>query len=195
MILAATTPVILTFNEAPNIARTLAALSWAPDIVVVDSLSDDGTVEIAKATPNVRVFSRAFDSHASQWNFAISETGITSDWILALDADYVVTDALVDELRKLIPPSSVAGYYTPFDYCILGKPLRGSVYPPVITLFRRGQGQYRQDGHTQRLHLEGAAARLAGAIRHDDRKSLSRSRARRVDRQPGTGLGDHPQRQ
>lgn len=168
------TPVILTFDEEPNIGRTLAALAWAADIVVVDSMSTDRTVEIAEAHPNVRVFRRAFDVHARQWNFAIGETGIATEWILALDADYVLPEALVAELRGIEPAAQTAGYRTRFDYCVFGHPLRGSVYPPVTTLFRRGRGAYRQDGHTQRVQVDGPVEALANPIRHDDRKSLGR---------------------
>lgn len=168
------TPVILTLDEAPNLPRTLDALAWAADIVVVDGLSTDGTVEIAREYPNVRLFSRTFDQHARQWNFAISETGIRSEWVLALDADYVVSEALVKELDALSPPAEVKGYRTSFQYCIDGIALRGSVYPPIVTLFRRRVGHYVQDGHTQRLVLEGPIGRLSAPIRHDDRKPLSR---------------------
>src|SRR5215204_1989322 len=95
------TPVILTRNEAPNIGRTLEQLCWAGDIVVVDSFSDDGTLEIVSGFPQVRVSQRMFDSHAEQWNFALRETGISSEWVLALDADYMLTPAFVEELKGL----------------------------------------------------------------------------------------------
>src|SRR5580692_2242165 len=95
------TPVILTHNEAPNIARTLSHLRWAADVVVVDSGSTDGTLDILAQWPKVRVFSRAFDSHAGQWRYAVSQTGILTPWILRLDADYQVTDELVEEMRGL----------------------------------------------------------------------------------------------
>ena len=139
--LASITPVILTLDEEPNIDRTLSALSWAGDIVIVDSGSTDRTLEIARAYPQVRIFTRPFDQHASQWSFAISQTGIASEWILALDADYQVSDALTEELRRLEPPAGIAGYRTSFEYCIFGKPLRGSVYPPVTTVYRRDRGR------------------------------------------------------
>ena len=168
------TPVILTFNEAPNIERTLAALSWAKRIVVVDSLSDDGTGELLRANPAVRVFERRFDEHARQWNYAVAETGIETDWILSLDADYVLTPAFVEELRRLEPHADIAGYANTFEYCIFGRPLRGSVYPPVTTLFRRGSAEYVQDGHTQRLKVSGKVGTLAARIQHDDRKPIGR---------------------
>jgi glycosyltransferase involved in cell wall biosynthesis len=173
-VLDAITPVILTLDEEPNIGRTLAALGWARDIVVVDSGSADATVEIARRHAQVRAFTRPFDSHAAQWNHAIGATGIASEWILALDADYVLTPELVDELRALAAPDAIAGYRTRFVYCVEGRPLRASVYPPVLTLFRRGRGTYEQDGHTQRLRLDGREGHLRHPIRHDDRKPLAR---------------------
>lgn len=165
--------VILTFNEAPNIARTLSRLSWVSDIVVVDSNSTDGTCEIAARHPGVRVFQRPFTTHEEQWNFAIHETGITAEWVLALDADFVLSSDLIDEIRMLEPDGRTAGYWASFDYCIDGTPLRGAAYPPVIVLYRRARARYRQDGHTQRVEIDGAVGSLAGRIFHDDRKPLS----------------------
>jgi glycosyltransferase involved in cell wall biosynthesis len=168
------TPVILTYNEAPNIARTLAALEWARDIVVVDSFSNDATLQVLNSHPNVRVHQRAFTAHAEQWNFAIEQTGIATPWILALDADHVLSAELVEELARLQAPEHVDGYFANFQYCVFGRPLRGSLYPPLVALFRKGRGRYVQDGHTQRLRTPGPSERLRNLIRHDDRKPLSR---------------------
>lgn len=168
------TPVILTFNEASNIARTLERLAWARDIVVVDSLSDDQTLSVIKRTPQARVFQREFDSHQDQWNFALNATGISSEWVLALDADYVLTPELIEELSEMNPAASTSGYLARFTYCVNGRQLRGSAYPPVIVLYRREGASYRQDGHTQRVHVSGDILSLGGRILHDDRKSFDR---------------------
>lgn len=167
------TPVILTFNEAPNIGRTLSQLTWARDIVIVDSFSTDETLDIVARFPQARLFQRAFSSHADQWNFAAFQTGVATPWILALDADYVVPSETVDELRQLAPPASVDGYRASFRYCVWGEPLRGALYPPVTVLFRREKGRFMQDGHTHRLALAGDVAALTAPLLHDDRKPLS----------------------
>ena len=166
------TPLILTYNEAPNIARTLKSVSWAKDIVVVDSFSDDDTLEIAKSSPNVRVFQRAFDSHRNQWQFGLKETGITTPWVLALDADYVLSDELIAELESLQTDPVTAGYRASFVYCINGKKLQSGIYPPVTVLYRREAASYIQDGHTQRVALEGSVENLHAPMFHDDRKPL-----------------------
>jgi len=168
------TPLILTYNEAPNIARSLAGLTWAKEIVVVDSFSNDETVEIARSYPQVRIIQRAFDSHHNQWDFGLKETGITTPWVLALDADYVVTSDLVAELERLKPAPEQVGYRANFIYCINGKKLRSGIYPPVTVLYRREAASYIQDGHTQRVALEGTIEDLKAPLLHDDRKSLRR---------------------
>jgi len=169
------TPVILTFNEAANIRRTLQALSWAKRIVVMDSLSTDDTESICKEFTNIDFIQREFDEHAKQWNAAISQQ-ITTTWTLALDADYVVSDGLIDELSNLAPDSKTQGFLVSFIYKIKGKPLIGSLYPPVISLYRTGAGHYTQDGHTQRLLICGQLKHLTHKIYHDDRKSWQRWR-------------------
>jgi glycosyltransferase involved in cell wall biosynthesis len=167
------TPVILTRNEAPNIGRTLSKLSWARDIVVVDSFSQDETQNILAQFSQVRVFQRTFDNHADQWSFALRETGIDTDWVLALDADYILSDGLIEELGRLAPSESTAGYEASFKYCIHGKTLRGAAYLPVTVLYRRSAAAYHQDGHTQRITVWGTVEKLRAPIYHDDRKPLS----------------------
>jgi glycosyltransferase involved in cell wall biosynthesis len=167
------TPVILTYNEASNIGRTMEKLRWAKDIVVVDSLSSDNTLSIIAGFPMARVFQRKFESHFSQWNSAINETDIKTEWVLALDADYILTDEFIDELKALDPDTDTVGFRAKFIYCIHGRRLRGSVYPPVTVLFRRAQAEYRQDGHTQRVAVDGNIRNLNSSILHDDRKPLS----------------------
>lgn len=167
------TALILTHNEAPNLARTLARLAFAAEIVVIDSGSTDGTQDLARTHPRVRVIERPFTSHADQWNFGLHDAGIATDWVLALDADFVLSDEAVAEIAALDPAANCDGYWASFQYCIDGQPLRGAAYPPVVVLYRRARARYRQDGHTQRVQIDGALGTLAGTIRHDDRKPLA----------------------
>ena len=168
------TPLILTYNEAPNIARTLDSLRWAREIVVVDSFSEDDTATIASSFPNVRVVQRVFDCHRNQWEFGLKETSIATPWVLALDADYVISEELMAELSELEPHPDTAGYRVSFVYCINGKKLHSGIYPPVTVLYRRQAATYVQDGHTQRVALEGRIEQLNSPVFHDDRKSFKR---------------------
>lgn len=168
------TPLILTYNEAPNIGRALGCLQWARDVVVVDSFSDDTTLELVSRYPQAHVFQRKFDSLENQWNYAITETKIGTEWVLALDADYIATPELIEEIRALSPSPEVSGYRAKFAYCVYGQPLRGSAYPPVVVLFRRGKAHYRQDGHAHRVVVDGQVKGLRSIMLHDDRKSVAR---------------------
>lgn len=166
------TPVLLTLNEAPNIERALQQLSWANRIVVIDSFSTDETLEILKAYPQVEVFQRSFDTHAMQWNYGLAQ--VNTEWVLSLDADYELTDELITEMANLFPETTVNGYEIGFQYCVFGKPLKKTILPPRITLFRHCSAVYIDDGHTQLLQVQGEVKPLTGTIRHDDRKSLNR---------------------
>lgn len=163
------TPLILTKDEEPNIGRTLGQLAWASEVVVVDSGSSDRTVEIARRFPNVRVVTRAFDDHAAQWSFGKRQ--VHTPWFLALDADYCVPAELVSELESLVP-GVVRGYRAAFRYAVGGRVLRASLYPPRVVLASTAHASFWQDGHTQRLSVDGDVADLTTAIVHDDRKSF-----------------------
>ncbi len=166
------TPLILTYNESANIRRTLAQLTWANRIVVIDSGSTDETLEILSAYPQVEVFTRSFDTHAQQWNYGLSK--IQSEWVLSLDADYVLSDELIDEIRSLPSDTAINSFFIRFKYCVFGQPLRGTLLPPRQALFRRDQATYIDDGHTQLLEARGRVSFLNAPIYHDDRKPLSR---------------------
>lgn len=166
------TALVLTFNEAPNLRRTLEQLAWLPDIVVVDSFSTDETLAIARSFPQVRVVQREFDTFAGQCNFGLQQ--IRTEWVLSVDADYVLTDALVGELKSLQPLEPIAGYTASFDYCVWGHVLRACLYPPRTVLYRRGRAAYENDGHAHRVRVAGELGNLRGRIQHDDRKPLAR---------------------
>lgn len=166
------TPMILTLNEEANIGRTLERLTWAKRIVVVDSGSTDRTLEIVGRYPQAAVFYRQFDTAAQQCNFGLGK--IDTDWVLSLDADYVLSDELVSELAELRPESSIGGFWVRFVYRVYGRQLRGSLYPNRIVLYRKSNADYLDEGHTQRVQVHGAVARLRNPIYHDDRKPLGR---------------------
>jgi glycosyltransferase involved in cell wall biosynthesis len=170
--LAHITPVILTYNEECNIERTMSRLAWATDIVVVDSGSTDGTLDIVKRFPQARIYHRPFDTHAEQWRFAIVGTDIRTEWLLRLDADYVVSTDLIDELSKLDARAAVDAYRIAFDFAVAGKMLRAALYPPNIILFRRGTPTVIEDGHTERWNVKGPVVELRGRVVHDDRKPM-----------------------
>ncbi|MBE9203840.1 glycosyltransferase family 2 protein [Synechocystis salina LEGE 06099] len=172
MDLALITPLILTYNEAPNIERTLQKLQWAKRIVIIDSFSNDETLEIANNHPQVEFFQRQFTSFADQCNFGLGK--ISTEWVLSLDADYILTQSLIEELNQIPDDTPINGYKVPFKYCVFGQPLRGTLLPPRCVLYRPQFAKYEDDGHAHRVNISGRKGQLNHPIYHDDRKPLSR---------------------
>jgi glycosyltransferase involved in cell wall biosynthesis len=172
MNLASITPLILTWNEEPNIGRCLGELRWARRVIVIDSGSTDATLDICATFPNVEVVHRPFDNHTDQWNFGLDQVG--SPWVLSLDADYLLNGEFVRELETVNEISPERGWLVSFRFLIFGRPIRGSLYPPRAALFDRSACHYVADGHTQTLSINGPSGSLRTRIDHDDRKPLSR---------------------
>jgi len=168
------TPVILTYNESANIARTLNSVRWAESVVVLDSGSQDETKQIASGYQNVRWFERTFDTHQAQWEHAVRNTGINSEYVLALDADMEVPEAFVQELRDSFLPGEFAGGDVPFIYSYYGRPLAGSLYPNQIRVFRANAVTITQVDHTQHFAVAGPVYKFRNRLIHDDRKPLER---------------------
>lgn len=165
------TALVITFNEEANIARTLESVRFASRIVVVDSGSTDGTVQIVQNYPQAEVFQRTFTTFAEQCNFGLEQ--VKSRWVLSLDADYVLPSNAAAGIEAAL--SSGSDFHEAnFDYCIGGRAVRGSILPPRIVLFRTGSAAYADDGHGHRLHTDADPSRLPFRIRHDDRKPLRR---------------------
>lgn len=166
------TPLILTLNEEPNLRRCLEPLSWARTVMILDSGSMDGTPAIASEFANVEFLCRPFDDHTSQWNHGLDQ--VQTEWVLALDADYVLSPDFVKELEALPVDPACDAFFASFRYLVFGRPLRACLYPPRAVLFRKDRCRYRKDGHTQLLHVPGSSANLSARIDHDDRKPLTR---------------------
>ncbi len=166
------TPLILTYNESPNIRRTLQALTWAKEIIVVDSFSSDETLDILHEYPQIRIFQRVFESFADQCNFGLSK--INTEWVLSLDADYLLTQELIEEIVNIPADTIVNSFSIKFKYCVFGKPLKGTLLPPRRVLYRSRSASYRNDGHGHRVDVNGTSQQLSSYIHHDDRKPLSR---------------------
>ena len=168
------TPIILTYNEIENIERTLNGVKWAQRVIVVDSGSDDGTLEVCQRFSNVEVHFHAFEHHVSQWRYAMSLVE-DSAWVMALDADYVISEAMRSELASL-QPQGINGYQVGFRYLQNGHPLRATLYPEKIVLHRVAPSHYYHDGHTQAVRVSGKLEKLETKIDHDDRKPWRRWR-------------------
>lgn len=153
---------ILTFNEEKNLPACLEAIVWCDDIVVLDSFSTDGTVEIARKF-GVRVYQRQFDNFASQRNFALINLEFKHKWVFHLDADEIITEDLKSEMEREIENAKVDAFRVPSKMIMLGKWLRFSgMYPAYqVRLGRVGVLRFKQVGHGQREDID---ANRVGAL-------------------------------
>jgi len=157
---------IITFNEEANIRRCLESVSWADDIVVVDSFSSDRTPEIAGEFTD-KVFKAPWKGYVVQKNLAISYA--SSDWILAIDADEVVSGELRRSIERVLKGDDrYNGYYIPRRVFYLGRWINHCGWYPdyKLRLFRRGHGRWVGGDLHERISLDGPAGYLEGDLYH-----------------------------
>ena len=134
---------ILTFNEAEKIKAAIETVLWADEIVVVDSASTDGTVEIATGL-GARVVQVPFNGFGDLRNQAID--ACRYEWIFSLDADERCTEAVRDEILAIVAdPASHDVYRVPRRNYLMGRRIRGSGWYPNYRqpqLFRKGCMRY-----------------------------------------------------
>ncbi|HYM25971.1 MAG TPA: glycosyltransferase family 2 protein [Vicinamibacterales bacterium] len=157
---------VITKNEAADIGDALRSVSWADDIVVVDSESADDTVAIAKQYTD-RVVVRPWPGYIDQKNYAASIA--KHDWVLSLDADERVTPALTDEIRALMAgtPREVA-FRIPRVTWHLGRWIRTTDwYPDYKTrLYDRRAARWTGRYVHETVTVDGAIGTLRGELQH-----------------------------
>lgn len=141
------TTIILTFNEELHIWRCLENVCpFSNKVIVVDSVSNDRTVEICKLFPNVEVVEHAYPGNqAEQFNWAIDNLEISTEWVLRLDADEYLLPDLISELTEKLPllPSDVTGIEFKRRHIFMEKWVKRGIYPVIIMrMFRNGVGRY-----------------------------------------------------
>ena len=158
---------MIAMNEEANLPRTLESVKWADEIIVVDSGSRDRTIEIARSF-GAKTSYHAFGGHGEQKNVALDLC--TSDWILLLDADEVLTPELQTEIRELLAGEPPYGaYWIPRLNLYFGKWIRhGGFYPDhKLRLFRRGAAWLSEGvGPHSTPQFSGPKGKLHGDMLH-----------------------------
>jgi glycosyltransferase involved in cell wall biosynthesis len=158
--------VLITLNEAANLPRTLKSVSWAQEIVVVDSGSTDATVEIARAA-GARVFEDTWKGFAAQKNSAIAHA--SGQWVLSLDADEEVSPELAREIQTLLAGDpTFSAYRIPRLNHFLGRPLRhGGYWPdPKLRLFCSGAARFAERPVHETMETAGPVETLKNPLLH-----------------------------
>lgn len=150
------TAVIMTFNEEIHLERCLISLkNICDEIIVVDSYSSDSTNEIAN-NYGARFYQNKWINHATQFNWAIENIQINSDWVLRIDADEFLSDELIRYLTKLNNVNNeIKGITLNRLMYFMDKPLKyGGMYPiKHLRIFRNGFGKCEQRWMDERIIL------------------------------------------
>lgn len=163
--------VIIALNEARHVRECLESARFCDERVVVDSGSRDGTFEIAQAA-GAKVWHRRFDDFASQKNFAIEKAA--GDWLLLLDADERVPEALAGEIRSVIQNPKFAGYRIPRRNRIFGRWMGHGANRRDLPLRLVKKSAARLDGAVhERVTLAGPAGTLRHALDHFSTETIS----------------------
>ncbi len=159
--------IVITHNEENNIANCLSTVDWAGEIILVDSLSTDRTVELAKRyTQNI--FIKKWEGYGAAKNFAIDQARF--DWILSLDADERVTPELALEVKKIVSISSenIEGYEVARRAYFLNKWIKHCGWYPgyVIRLFKRTAVRFNEKRVHENVEVIGSVGKLENDILH-----------------------------
>jgi len=166
------TAIIPTLNEESNIEAAIKTLCFADEIIVIDSLSTDKTVEIAQKM-GVKVILRKFDNFSSQKNFAIEQA--KNDWIYVLDADERVSESLKNEIKsKLSSSPTEVAFSIKMNYHFMGRLMKHSSFKTktVTRLFNKQFCKY--DGRLvhEQLNINGTQVMLTNYLDHNSDKSI-----------------------
>lgn len=171
------TAIILTKNENLNIESCIKSIKhFAKRIVVVDSFSDDNTVDVAKSL-GADVYKNEFIDYSTQFNWALDNSKITTEWCLRLDADERFTDELKQEVTKIIKNNkntNINGIVLEASLYFLNKKLRfGASRKRKLMIFRYGQGRIenrKMDEHT--ILSSGTSITAKNRYLHYDYKNI-----------------------
>jgi glycosyltransferase involved in cell wall biosynthesis len=169
------TLIVLTRNEEKNLPACLESVSgWASEIFVVDSGSTDRTLEIAEQSC-AEVRTHPFETHSKQWQWALANLPISTEWVLGLDADQRVTAELRSEISEFIhgkPAADIGGCFVKRKQIFRGRWIRhGGYYPKyLLKLFRREAVWTDSDDLVDHhFRVRGQVIKLNGDIIEDNR--------------------------
>lgn len=164
--------VVITRNEEDRIERCLRSLSFCDEVLVVDSFSTDRTAVLAKSL-GAKVLLKNFEDFASQKNFAAASA--SNLWVLSVDADEEVTEALRADIVKVLGEEEQAARHAAYSVCrqnfIFGRRMRSGESDRPVRLFRKDKARFEGVVH-ETLKLEGTRGDLSGELLHRSTESV-----------------------
>jgi glycosyltransferase involved in cell wall biosynthesis len=162
--------VMISLNEGHNMEAVCRNLSgWAQEVFLVDSYSQDETVDIALRY-GIHVVQRSFRGFGDQWNFALSELPITAPWTIKLDPDERITEELKREISAELGRARHDAYILRIRLFFMDRPL--PVRLNILRLWRTGRAKFSDVLVNEHAKVEGSIGELAAEIEHHDSPDL-----------------------
>ncbi len=155
--------VIITYNEEEYIKECIeSARDIVNEVIVVDSYSEDRTVEIAESM-GAKVIKRPFKGYADQKNFAIRKA--KGEWIISLDADERLSEDLKNEIRERLGKEDYVAYYVPRKNYYLGKPLKCWSPDRIVRIVKKGKAEWKGLVH-EKMEVKGKTGTMKSPVIH-----------------------------
>ncbi len=170
--------IILTLNEQKHIERCIKSLTpFASDIYIVDAGSTDNTTELARAA-GAKVYENPWVNYATQFNWALENIPIQTEWVMRMDADEFVTDKLADNIKKKLPEldKKITGIYVNRRVYFMGRWIRhGGYYPTkLLRIWRNQKGRCEERWMDEHIYLfEGQSIQIKGDIVDDNLNNIT----------------------
>ena len=162
--------VMITLNEAHNLERSIKNLKgWADEILIVDSYSQDKTVDIC-LKHNISIIQKPFLNFGDQWNFALNSLKIESSWVMKMDPDEYLSDELKQSIKQNIQKDNFDGFYINRRLWFMNRPL--PINQKILRVWREGTCKFTNSLVNEYPVVDGLLSECNGEMRHYDSPNL-----------------------
>lgn len=167
---------IPTFNEELNIKKCLKKLKWIKKVYILDGNSSDKTLQIAKKFKNTKIVKLKQNiDYTKKLNLLLDLN--KNKWVFMLDADYVLTNEIIKEIRKInlkvLEKNKIYGIKIKIYNKIFNTVINENIYPKKTLIFKNKNYQYKKVGHSEKLFINSRTIELKKSINHENLNDIS----------------------
>jgi len=158
--------IMISLNEGHNMKAACQNLSgWAQEVFLIDSYSQDDTIDIALAH-GIHIIQRKFNGFGDQWNFALNNLPITAKWTMKLDPDERLTDELKQSIQELTQNNKMNAINVSRQLCFMGQLL--PIQDSILRVWRTGMCSFTEVTVNEHPIVDGGIVQSQGSLHHND---------------------------